>query len=148
MVQIIKTLEELQAELESEKNKGKLILLDFFATYVNILVFFKKNFIFIFIRWCGPCARIEPKIKDWSTGDFKDSVVFLKCDVDESEAVATEYNIESMPTFVFFKEGKEIHRVVGGNVEKLKSAIESKTSGKDTGENEDKDKDKDEEKDK
>jgi hypothetical protein len=32
-----------------------------------------------------------------------------------------------MPTFVFFKDGKEIHRIVGANVEQLKADIESKS---------------------
>ncbi len=78
------------------------------------------------IRWCGPCVRIAPKIDDWSTGDFKDTVIFLKCDVDEAEAVSQQYDVEAMPTFVFFRDGKEITRVVGGDPEKLKAEIESK----------------------
>ncbi len=88
----------------------------------------KLKSVFVFsIRWCGPCVRIAPKIEDWSNGDFKDQVVFLKCDVDQAEAVSQEYNIEAMPTFVFFKDGKEIHRVVGANVDQLKADIESKS---------------------
>jgi len=87
----------------------------------------KKMFFLLAIRWCGPCVRIAPKIEDWSTGDFKDTVVFLKCDVDQAEAVSQEYNIEAMPTFVFFKDGKEIHRIVGANVDQLKADIESKS---------------------
>jgi len=39
MVHTIITLDELQTELNSEKNQGKLIVLDFFATYVIILNF-------------------------------------------------------------------------------------------------------------
>ncbi|CAF4591973.1 unnamed protein product, partial [Rotaria sp. Silwood2] len=108
MVHAITSLEELQAVIKNEKNKGKLIVLDFFAT------------------WCGPCVRVAPKIEDWSTGEFKDKVVFLKCDVDQAEAVSQEYNIEAMPTFVFIKDEKEIHRIVGANVEQLKADIESK----------------------
>ncbi|CAF2634034.1 unnamed protein product [Rotaria sp. Silwood2] len=109
MVHAITSLEELQAVIKNEKNKGKLIVLDFFAT------------------WCGPCVRVAPKIEDWSTGEFKDKVVFLKCDVDQAEAVSQEYNIEAMPTFVFIKDEKEIHRIVGANVEQLKADIESKS---------------------
>ena len=37
-----------------------------------------------------------------------DNVVFLKVDVDEAEAVAAEYNISAMPTFVFIKDGKKV----------------------------------------
>ncbi|CAF0903689.1 unnamed protein product [Adineta steineri] len=107
MVHSITTMEELEAEFEKGKNKGKLIVLDFFAT------------------WCGPCLRVAPKIDDWSSGEFKDTVVFLKCDVDQGEAVSQEFNVEAMPTFVFFKDGKEIHRVVGANVDQLKADIES-----------------------
>ena len=77
--------------------------------------------------WCGPCLRIAPKIEDWSTGDFKDSVVFLKVDVDQAEAVSQQYDVEAMPTFVFIKNGKEIHRVVGANVDQLKADIDSKS---------------------
>ena len=87
----------------------------------------KKMFFLLAIRWCGPCVRIAPKIEDWSAGEFKDTVVFLKCDVDQAEAVSQEYNIEAMPTFVFFKDGKEIHRIVGANVDQLKADIESKS---------------------
>ena len=58
---------------------------------------------------------------------MKDSVVFLKCDVDQSEAVSQQYNIEAMPTFVFFKDGQEIHRVVGANPDQLKNDIDSKS---------------------
>ena len=126
MVHEVASVDELQAELQNEKNKGKLIVLDFFATYVDIF----SNFIRIYFRsisWCGPCVRIAPKIDDWSKGDYKDRVIFLKCDVDKAEAVSQEYNIEAMPTFVFFKDGKEIHRIVGANVDQLKADIESKS---------------------
>ncbi|UJR33289.1 hypothetical protein I4U23_020740 [Adineta vaga] len=109
MVITIDKLDELQKQLDDESNKDKLIVLDFFAT------------------WCGPCLRIAPKINDWSTGDFKDDVVFLKSDVDEAEDVAKKYDVEAMPTFVFFKNGKEIDRVVGANIDNLKTNIEKYT---------------------
>jgi thioredoxin 1 len=83
-----------------------------------------------FIRWCGPCVRIAPKVEEWSTGDFKDNVVFFKVDVDQAEAVSQEYNVEAMPTFVFFKDEKEVHRMVGANVDQLKSDIEKYSKAK------------------
>ncbi|CAF2324616.1 unnamed protein product [Rotaria sp. Silwood2] len=110
MVHEIKSIEELRSELGDEKNKGKLIIIDFFAT------------------WCGPCVRIAPKIEEWSSNDFKGKVVFLKCDTDQAEAVSQEYSIEAMPTFVFIKDEIEIHRIVGANVEQLKADIETRMS--------------------
>lgn len=69
---------------------------------------------------------MAPKIEDWSQNEFSEKVVFLKCDVDQAEAVSQEYNVEAMPTFVFFKNGEEIHRIVGANVEQLKNDITSR----------------------
>jgi thioredoxin 1 len=85
------------------------------------------SYLYLKISWCGPCLRIAPKIEDWSTGEFKDTVAFFKVDVDQAEAVSQEYNVEAMPTFIFFKDGKEVHRVVGANVNQLKADIESKS---------------------
>jgi len=109
MVHEVESLEDLKAQLDNNKNKDKLIVVDFFAT------------------WCGPCVRIAPKIEDWSTGDYKDKVVFIKVDVDKAESASQEYNVEAMPTFIFFKNGEEIHRIVGANVDQLKADIESKS---------------------
>ncbi|CAF4766286.1 unnamed protein product, partial [Rotaria magnacalcarata] len=55
MVHTISSIEDLQTELQNEKNNDKLIVLDFFAA------------------WCGPCVRVAPKIEDWSNNEFKDS---------------------------------------------------------------------------
>jgi len=41
--------------------------------------------------------------------------------------LSQEFNIEAMPTFIFFKNGKEIHRVVGANPDQLKADIENKS---------------------
>ena len=58
-------------------------------------------------------------------------MTFLKVDVDAAEEISEKYDIESMPTFIFFKKGKEIHRVVGANATELKAAIEKHTGDKD-----------------
>ena len=127
MVRSIVTSEELEAVVRNEKNKGKLIVLDFFAQLVNQRCVFFRTSCFSSFRWCGPCNNVAPKIEEWSKGDFKNKVVFLKCDIDQARSIPMKFRVESMPTFVFFKNGREIHRVVGGNTENLKADIERKT---------------------
>lgn len=68
--------------------------------------------------------RIAPKIEEFSKGDYKDNVVFLKVDVEEAEKVAEEYKVDAMPTFVLFKKGEEVDRTTGANLEKIKECIE------------------------
>lgn len=81
----------------------KLVVIDFYAT------------------WCGPCKMIAPKIEELSL-ELTD-VVFLKVDVDECEDIAMEYDISSMPTFVFVKENKKVEQFSGANYDKLKASI-------------------------
>lgn len=44
-------------------------------------------------------------------------------DVDECEDIATEYSINSMPTFVFVKNSKKLDEFSGANVDKLRNTI-------------------------
>jgi suppressor of tumorigenicity protein 13 len=51
-------------------------------------------------------------------------VVFLKVDIDEARDVAARWNISSVPTFYFIKNGKEIDKVVGADKNGLERKIE------------------------
>jgi thioredoxin 1 len=48
---------------------------------------------------------------------------FYKFDVDESPDIAQELSIKAMPTFVFFKNGEEVKKVIGTDKKKLEDAI-------------------------
>ena len=61
--------------------------------------------------WCGPCKMAEPVLDELSTV-YKDKVIFVKVNVDESQ-VSGKYGVMSIPTTIFFKEGKEVNRQVG-----------------------------------
>jgi len=52
------------------------------------------------------------------------NVVFLKVDVDECEEIAIEYNVESMPTFVFIKNGKKVDTFSGANKDRLNEYVQ------------------------
>ena len=69
--------------------------------------------------WCGPCKIVSPVIE--RIGKEKESVVVLKVDVDECEEVASECNIDCMPTFLFFKNKslEPVHRFSGADLENL-----------------------------
>lgn len=65
-------------------------------------------------EWCGPCVRMAPILEDFAAAVAGRAKV-CRLDVDESRKTAAEYKVLSIPTLVFFKEGKEADRVVGLN---------------------------------
>lgn len=81
----------------------KLIVVDFYAT------------------WCGPCKMISPMIEKFS--QQYSEAGFYKIDVDNVPELAQKYEISAMPTLVFFKNGKEIAKVVGANMAAVKQNI-------------------------
>lgn len=64
--------------------------------------------------WCGPCRFVAPVI-DKLSEDYKDKVKVVKLDIDDAPETTREFGIRGVPTFVFFKDGKEIDRWVGAN---------------------------------
>lgn len=64
-----------------------------------------------FASWCGPCRMLAPIIEELS--EEITSVKFCKLDVDESSAVPSKYAVFSIPTLLFFKDGKLIKTLVG-----------------------------------
>nr|CAB3497832.1 unnamed protein product [Digitaria exilis] len=88
---------------EAHKSSGKLLVIDFSAS------------------WCGPCRFIEPAFKEMSSR-YTD-VIFVKIDVDELADVARTWKVEAMPTFVLAKGGKEVSRVVGAKKDELERKI-------------------------
>lgn len=62
--------------------------------------------------WCSPCRTLSPII-DKLASDYANGVKVVKLNVDENPLTASQYGIRSIPTMLFFKEGKMVHRVTG-----------------------------------
>lgn len=75
--------------------------------------------------WCGYCRRIAPAY-DQIAEDYADAVAVVKVNIDEAPALAQAYNIEVIPTLMFFKNGQAVNSVVAPQ---SKAAIEDFISG-------------------
>jgi thioredoxin 1 len=83
------------ADFEQEVLKSEIpVLLDFWAV------------------WCQPCKMIAPHV-DALAGEYAGRVKIGKVNVDEEGDLAQKYNVLSIPTLLFFKEGKLVDQVVG-----------------------------------
>jgi thioredoxin 1 len=78
-----------QNEVLEEK---KTVLIDFFAD------------------WCYPCKMMTPVVEEVSK---EESIKVGKVNIDENQELAEKYGVESIPTIIVFKNGKEYKRQVG-----------------------------------
>jgi len=62
--------------------------------------------------WCGPCRMIGPVIEELAR-EFGDQALIGKLNVDENPQVAQRYQIRSIPTLLFFKNGQLSDTIVG-----------------------------------
>ena len=62
--------------------------------------------------WCGPCKMMEP-VLDTFAEEQADHVVVTKVNVDDAPPLAARYEIRSIPTIIFFKDGEEVDRISG-----------------------------------
>jgi thioredoxin 1 len=62
--------------------------------------------------WCGPCKAIGPIVEELA-GQFKDTVKFMKLNVDENQKTALNYAVRSIPTLILFKDGKVLDTLIG-----------------------------------
>lgn len=61
--------------------------------------------------WCMPCKALKPVLTKLSEEDT--DVIIGTLDVDDNPDISIKYNIRNVPTTIFFKNGKEIHKIVG-----------------------------------
>ena len=63
-------------------------------------------------EWCGPCRMVSPIVEELAA-EYSDRVKVGKVDVDENQRIAQRFNIRSIPSILFFKDGEHVDTVVG-----------------------------------
>ena len=99
--------ENSKPEIES----GKPVVIDFWA------------------EWCIPCKKIAP-IVDELAEQYEGRVKIGKYNVEESSEVATEFGIRSIPTILFFRDGKLVDKNVGSISKSNIESVNAKTQNK------------------
>jgi thioredoxin 1 len=62
--------------------------------------------------WCGPCRMIAP-ILDQRAEEYGEKAKVAKLDVDANQRTASRFGVRSIPTVLFFKDGKLVDQVIG-----------------------------------
>lgn len=62
--------------------------------------------------WCGPCRMLAPALEQLAN-DQDGKVKVAKLNVDENPNLAAKYRITSIPAMKLFKNGEEVHEIIG-----------------------------------
>jgi thioredoxin 1 len=82
-------------EFESQVLQAeKPVLVDFWAT------------------WCGPCRMVAPVVEEIAK-EYSDQLQVYKLDVDANGETAMQYQVQSIPTLILFKDGQPVERIIG-----------------------------------
>ncbi|WP_375237953.1 thioredoxin [Aurantibacter sp.] len=75
-------------------NKEQPVLVDFYAD------------------WCGPCQTMMPILKEVKD-TLGEAVSILKINIDKNQSIATRFQVRGVPTFMLYKNGKQVWRQSG-----------------------------------
>jgi len=62
--------------------------------------------------WCGPCQIVAPILEDLA-GEYVGKIKVAKLDVDSNPQTTQQFNVRSIPSILFFKDGRHVDTVVG-----------------------------------
>ena len=89
------TIEINEANFETEVLKSNQpVLADFWA------------------EWCGPCKMLSPVLEEIAA-EQAERVKVVKVNVDNNPQLAARFGIQSIPTLLYFADGKVVHQTVG-----------------------------------
>ncbi len=82
-----------------------------------------KVFVQFGASWCGACRIVKPQITKLSQEDANSNIEFYYVDAEAYPNSRSLANVENLPTFAAFRDGKLIAQAMGTNMDKIKGVI-------------------------
>ena len=119
---LVELMRRTRAQLQSgDKYNGKPIILSD-ATFSSEISKYPVMVVDFWAAWCGPCRTVAPIIEQLAR-EYSGRVAFGKLNVDENPLTSSEFQVESIPTLLIFRDGEPVDGIIGAAP---KHQIESK----------------------
>ncbi len=69
-------------------------------------------FVDFWAEWCGPCRMVGPAVEQIGK-IMAGKIKVAKLNVDENQQIAMKYGVQSIPSLILFRDGKEVGRTIG-----------------------------------
>lgn len=86
-----------------------------YANSQNIDTLIKENtyvFVDFWAIWCGPCKMVAPIVEQLAQ-EYDGKVQFAKVDVEDQPELTARFEVQSIPTILFFKDGEQVDSSIG-----------------------------------
>ncbi len=80
------------------------------AEYADLTTRYPVVLVDFYADWCGPCQMMEPTLE--AIAEDTDAAV-LKVDVDQFQALASDHDVQGIPTLLLYADGEQAERLVG-----------------------------------
>lgn len=63
-------------------------------------------------HWCGPCQQLVPVIEALAD-EYEGRLTVAQIDMDDNQDIASQFEVQNLPSLLLFKQGKEVDRLIG-----------------------------------
>lgn len=109
---LVEMMQKARGQLETAaRNDGKPILLSD-ASFSSEISKYPLMVVDFWAAWCGPCGMVAPIIEQLAK-EYAGRVAFGKLNVDENPLTSGEFEVQSIPTLLIFRNGEAVDGIVG-----------------------------------
>ena len=109
---LVEMIQKAREQLETTvKNDGKPIILSD-ASFSSEISKYPLMVVDFWAAWCGPCRMVAPIVERLAK-EYAGRVTFGKLNVDENPLTAGEFDVQSIPTLLIFRDGEAVDGIIG-----------------------------------
>lgn len=107
---LLELMQKARAHQSTSSNTGPILLSD--ASFSSEVSKYPLMVVDFWAAWCGPCRLVEPIVEDLAK-QYAGRVAFGKLNVDENPLTSSEFDVQSIPTLLVFRNGEAVDGIIG-----------------------------------
>ena len=107
---LLELMQKARAHQSTSNKTGPILLSD--SSFSSEVSKYPLMVVDFWAAWCGPCRLVEPIVEDLAK-QYAGRVAFGKLNVDENPLTSSEFDVQSIPTLLVFRNGEAVDGIIG-----------------------------------